>query len=430
MTSLTEVAGGRGTCLFGISVALPGLTLLDSAAPYTSATGGHHRGLVLSWGSFDYRVSDRGGRLNAVESRIRINDADRTLLRIKDGARADEVRGSVVSVYLMAPGTASSGWDSIFVGTLTKLSFPEPFVAELTLRVNNQQLQRIRPDGWKLTRKAFPNASAAALDQYAPVLYGTHDASYTQTGPGLVPCACVDTLQFKYMVCAGKAKSVTRVYSDGVQVSGGSYSSGYSTIDGRSYTLITFTSDRGTQEITCDATGYESVGDGSGTLITNPATQWAHRLTNFCLGDYMTGAWLSTNALIDSTTLTAAETYFTSLGALGSDYDAEKRTGDDVVARFCNSWRMRCGWTFAGKIAVGWENLAASIYGGTRLRWYRDETGPFSLVDEDFTVTNRIVVNQAHSASQSKYLTSFSVVDASFSADTPDSLDLELSEAR
>jgi len=137
------------------------------------------------------------------------------------------------------------------------------------------------------------------------VLYGIHDSTGMQQGPGLVPTIYVDTVQFRYLVCAGKAKSIDYVYVDGVQTGSG-WSTSYVTVHGRIYTLIDFTTDQGTAEITCDANGYEAVGDGSGAVITNPATQWAHRLSNFVLGDYMTGSWLSTNALIDSTTLSAA----------------------------------------------------------------------------------------------------------------------------
>jgi hypothetical protein len=303
-------------------------------------------------------------------------------------------------------------------------------VAEIVMRVNDDALQRLSPrGGWVLNRVAWPNAKAEVFDKVAPVLYGQHDASGMQTGPGLIPCPYVDTIEFRYLVCAGKAKAVDRVYVDGLETGSG-WATEYITKNGRIYTCVNFTTDQGDAEVTVDAQGYEAVGDGSGALITNPATQWAHWLTNFVLGDYMTGAWLSTNALIDSTTLTAAEAYLTSLSARGSAYSDERQTGHDVVARFCNSWRMRSWWTLEGKVAIGYENIFAQPYTGTRLRWYKDELGKFSLVEDDWQVTSRITVRQAKSASQGSYLTTFEVQDASVSSDTQDALDLDWSESK
>lgn len=429
-TTLDALAGNRGTPLIGLSVAWPNSnTIRYSSAPFTSATGGHYNGRVLSWGSLDYQISDRSGRLPSVETRVQIDDTSREIARIVSGVYADSVRGSAATIYLGASTVGSSSWDTLFAGKVVKVGFPSPFVAELTLRVADDQLQRQSPrGGWALTRTQWPNAKAEVFDKVAPVLYGIHDASNVQTGPGLIPTLYVDTVGFRYLVCAGKAKSIDRVYVDGVQTGSG-WSTSYVTVSGRIYTLVDFTTDQGDSEITVDAHGYESVGDGSGSTITNPATQWAHRLTNFVLGDYMTGSWLSTNALIDSTTLSAAESYFTSLGAKSSFYDADLRTGHDITAQFCNSWRMRAWWTMAGKVATGYENPFASVYAGTRWRWYRDELGPLSLEENDWQVTSRIVVRQAYSSSQGSYLATLEVTDPSISAETQESLDLEWSDA-
>ena len=425
MGSLSEVAGGRGSGLFGITVSFPGsYTLRDALAPYTSVSGGHFRGLVKSWSPFRYAVSERGGRLPSVEGSVRINDHGRTLLALKDGQYASTVRGSSASVYWMAPGTASSSWDPLFVGIVTKLSFPEPFVAEIALRVDDRRLKRRQSDKWKLTRQTFPNGKAEIFDKWAPVLYGAWDASNVQTGPGLLPTLYCDTVRFRYLLCAGKAKSVTRAYADGVEVSG--WSTQYITANGRTYTVIEFSADQGDAVITCDAEGYATTAGGA-TLMTNAASQFAHRMTHFVLGDWDgVSAYSSTSSLIDSTTLAATVTYLDALSAPGRDYDADGSTGDDVIAKFMQSFRLECGWTYSGTIAIGWEDLAAEIYSGQRFRWYRDEMGAFSLVDEDFSTVSRLNVNTNRSPSQGAYLDSFAVVDASVSSDTPGTLDLEL----
>jgi hypothetical protein len=248
----------------------------------------------------------------------------------------------------------------------------------------------------------------------------------------MAKCYLVDTVASVYLVCAGKAKSVDRVYVDGVQTSGGNYSVSYTTIGGRAYTIVTFTSSAPTvlQTVTCDAQGVEPVGDASGAYIYNPATAWAHRLTNHVLGDSLGLSWSSTNALIDSTYLTAAEAYFTALGARSSCQDDQRRTGKDITASYCKSFGMRSFWTRSGKIAMSYENIFATPYGGYRLRWYRDELGEFSLVEDDYKVASRIVLRQSHSAALDSYLATLEMVDASVTSDTQDSIDLEMSEAR
>jgi len=431
---IDAIAGGRGDVALGLSVSLPGSTQLLSSASFTSATGGSYVGKVLSWGSLSYDVSDRGGRLNAVEARVQVDDSERTIARIVAGSSSDSVRGSTAVIYVTTPTVASSSWFTLFAGKVSRISFPSPFVAEITLRVADDQLQRTSPrGGWALTRQSWPNAKAEiCAGGFPPVLYGTHDASYTQTGPGLVPTLYADTVLFRYIVCAGKAKSLTRVYVDGAQVAGATYGSAfdYVTKNGRLYSCITFTSDQGDAEVTCDAEGYATT-YGGGTLMTNPATQWAHRLSNFVLADWTGGAaYESTSSLIDSTTLSAAETYFTALGARGSDYDAERRTGMDIISRFCTSWRMLSWWTYAGKVGIGYENPFATPYTGTRLRWYRDEVAPFALEEQDHRIMSRILVKQAKSASQGSYLSTLEVVDASVTDDTQEALDLELSESK
>lgn len=428
--TLSTISGGRATAFGALTVSFPGSTLKMSTVPFTSATGGHYTARVLSWGGINYSISDRSGRLNSVEVRVLVSDTDRSIARIYAGTSSESVRGSVATIKLASPLVASSSWTTLFSGVVVKVSFPRPFEAEIVMRTADDQFQRVSPrGGWVMSRVSWPNAKAEVFDKVAPCLYGVHDASTMQTGPGLVPALYVDTIEFRYLVCAGKAKSIDRVYVDGIQTGSG-WATEYVTRGGRIYTCINFTTDQTDAEITCDANGYESVGDGSGSTITNPATQWAHRLTNFVLGDYMTGSWLSTNSLIDSTYLTSAESYMTSLGAKGSDYDDQRRTGHDITARYCTSFRMRAWWTLSGTVATEYENIFSAPYGGTRWRWYRDEMGPFSLAEDDHQVSSRIVGRHIRSASQGSYLSTLEVMDASVSNDTQEALDLELSEAK
>ena len=76
-----------------------------------------------------------------------------------------------------------------------------------------------------------------------------------------------------------------------------------------------------------------------------------------------------------------------------------------------------------------YENIFSAPYGGYRLRWYRDELGVFSMVEDDYQVLNRLALKSTRSASQDSYLAAIEFVDASVTSEIQDALDLEMSEA-
>lgn len=428
---LDAVDGGRGVLVPGVSIAFPGGTMRFASASFSSVTGSHYTGKVLNWGAINCQRSDRGGQLSAVETRVLVDDTDRSVARVHAGASAGSVRGVAATIYLMTPDVASASSMVIFTGVVTKVSFPSPFVAEITMRTNDDQLQRKSPrGGWALNRQNWPNADPQVYGKVAPITYGTHDSSKFQTTPGLIPTLLVDKVTFRYLVCAGKAKSITRVFVAGVATPTG-WTTEYVTRNGRIYTCLNFTADQGDAEVTCDLVGFEDVGDGSGAVISGPATQWAHWISNFVLGDYTSGAWAAHNALIDSTALSTLETRLVGIGATGAHYVADPLTGIEITARFCNTFKLRAWWTYAGKIAVAKDDPHVSdVYGGTRWRYYRDETAPFSFRDDDFQRKTRTVARSAYSASQGSYLQTLEVVgDAGATTELQDFQDMPWSAA-
>jgi hypothetical protein len=56
----------------------------------------------------------------------------------------------------------------------------------------------------------------------------------------------------------------------------------------------------GEKKLTLNLRGIESVGDGTGTLITDIHLQYRHMMQNWVLGDYQSGSWLSTPTYSDS----------------------------------------------------------------------------------------------------------------------------------
>lgn len=84
--------------MWGLSISFPGSTQRLSNHPFTSATGGHFDGKVKSWGGLNYRISDRGGRLPAVETRVLVWDTDRVINRLVSGVNANSIRGSAATI--------------------------------------------------------------------------------------------------------------------------------------------------------------------------------------------------------------------------------------------------------------------------------------------------------------------------------------------
>ena len=449
---LDAIVGGRGNVAVGMLINWASTTVVGySLAPFNSVTTGYFNGRVMSFGSLRYEMSDRDGRLPAIETTVLIQDDDRAIQILKTGVLAGKIKGSPVSIYLFSPAATSYAAEALFVGVVAKVGFPGAFVAAVTVRIDDDKLTRRGPDGgWAITRKNWPNAAADSFDKIAPVLYGTHDSSYSQATPGLLPTVCVDKLLFRYLVCARKAKTLTRVFANGTQVASSGYGGNastyndgafeYVTVDGRNYSVIRFNTDRTTDVITCDALGYEATGEGSGALMTNPATQWANRMTNFVFGDTMTGNWASTSARIDAATLATAEAYYTSMAPtadMSSDHDAERRTGYEVIAKYLKSDRTRrMWWTRSGKLAQGRIKVERQPYTGIVLRWFKDSMGEFKLREDDFKAKTRILTRTLRSASQGAYLSTLEVVDASFDpayggiGEQQDAWDIELSEAK
>jgi len=424
---IAAIAGGRGIAVWGLRLDLSSLGLDDmlfSTSSYFSAARGQFVGKVKSWGGLTYSVSDRSGSLPGVVTRVMVNDHDRAIQALDSGVHRNRLKGIPVYQYLMTPAVAGDAL-KVFVGVLVSIGWPEPFVAEIEMKCNDEQLQMLTPNGgWVISRTNWPNALPEHFGKPAPILYGRYDASLFQAAPGLIPTLLVDTVTHRHLISAGVPKSVIRVYVASVVVTTGFSVETLVRPDGRTYTVVKFAA-APAGEVTVDVEGYEAVGDGSGALITNPATQWAHRMSNFVLADWTGGAWLSTHSLVDSASVAANAAIFGLMGAKGRDYDDEMRTGDDVIARFCKSWRWHCGWTLLGTIATARARVEGVQYVGDTWRWH-DEMGPFVLDRETFKTPGRILAQQSFSPSQNAYLSSLEVQDPGIAGDVQDAIDFPL----
>lgn len=412
-------------------LAFPGSTVKLSFGGYSALGVGHYDAKLLAMSPIAYQESDRSGTVPALEMTIDVADQDGSLQAIIEGTSANEIRGSSAVVYMAAKDSTinQSKWFTAFTGMVAKPSYPGARVVRFTLRTDDIRFQRKLLQGWRITRATWPLAKAEVMGKVAPVIYGEHSAANHQTGPGLIPTHYVDDVAFRYLVCAGKPKSIDRVYKDDVQVGAG-WSVEYLTRGGRVWTVIKFTTDQGTGVITVDLHGVETVGDGSGTMITNQALQHAHLLSNFCFADWTSGNWLSTHARVDSSLTGAIADFLTARAAEGSLVVADDRTGASVIAALCNEESIYARWTNLGKIAFGVDGVFVDTYAAETLDWYSDDVGELPIAEDDIDTTSGITIQHVPSFSQGTFLSSFSVDDLSAPETAPDSLDMTTSAAK
>jgi len=317
---------------------------------------------VVSWGgSIERGVSPTESGLDlSNDVDVLLNDHDQAITTILEGAARNSVRGATAVIYLASRNVGPGDWLTLYSGRIETYSQPSPLLWSFRLAPHDQPLRRESVPKPKILVSDWPTAALAARDLPAPILYGRVSSS-NGTNDGAVACHYVDSVGFRYLVCAGRAKAVETVYKDGVSVAAANYAITYPVVNGRLYTVIDFTATQGTSTITCDAQGYDSVGDGSGTLITDPAAIAKHLLVNWIYGDWQNGAWLSdSTAPVDVTSF--GTTFFSTRGYEASVYVATKRRGVDVLNDLLKSFEAKACWTAAGTITLKVEDFTSWSY--------------------------------------------------------------------
>lgn len=382
---------------------------------------------VISWGGSISRgvsLTETGLDLaNDVE--VLLDDTDRALTTILEGASRHSVRGATAVIYLASRNVSSGDWLTLYSGRVETYGQPSPLVWSVRLSPQDLPLRRESIPKVKILVSDWPTASLAVRDSPVPILYGRVSSS-NGSNDGALTCFLVDSSGFRYLVCAGRAKAIDAVYKDGVIVSASNYTVTYPVVNGRTYTLIDFTSTQGSSAITCDAQGYDSVGDGTGTLLTDPAVVAKHLLVNWIYGDWMTGAWLSdSTAPVDTTSF--GTTFFSDRGYQASVYISTKRRGVDVLNDLLKSFEAKACWTPDGKIALKVEDFTAWSY-ATDLVLREDELGGWDLSYPVAQLVDRIEMKYA-STPTAGYTQRLAVSDLGTGEQAPEEIELPYSPA-
>lgn len=403
-----------------LTVSFPGGSKRVSSVAIASATLGMFEPRVLRWDTLRRGVAERTNGLESVDFSVDVADTDRYFSGLLAGANGYGVRGSAFTLQLVSPNVIPADWFTLFAGILADWEQPRPLVWTWKFRPNDLALERPFPKT-KISATDWPNAERDARGLYPNLPYGKITSNLLG---GAIRCPLVDITGCRYLVCAGWAKSVTTVFADGLATSG--YSITHPLVGGRVYTVIDFTTTQGEAEITADIDGYETVGDGTGTLIENPADQLLHFLVNFVWGDYKTGAWLSSStAPVDTTLFTAAAAFLTARGYKGSRVlggRSEPQQGLAALEQWCASVQACPFWRNNGKLAVKFPNPAASPYPAAVID--SAQMNLDGLVYSSQDLVDRVAVSYLFDHVQEQFTQTLEVRDPGLPHEIGDSLEL------
>lgn len=383
----------------------------------------------LSWGGAEvpigFGLQDTALDFPSLQVMIDDREAPHALTRLIEGANRNFVRGAAASIILASPNVAAASWFTGLAGQIDTFSQPAPWMWSLTIGSRAQPLKRESVPKAKITAADWPSSPVASRDLYAPIIYG-RITSASATNNGAVPAIYVDRSGFVYLLAAGWLKSVDTVYKDGAPLAASAYAITHPIVNGRRYTCVDFSTDQGTSAITADVQGYETVGDGSGTLITDPATIAKHVLVNWVYGNYKTGAWLlDSSAPVDTTSF--GTTFFSDRGYSHSVYIDKLRRGKDVLNDLTKSMGARACWTSDGKVALKVLDWTSFAYVADPQILRRADIAGWDLKYPIGDLIDALEGKFARSPSGNQYNQTLTVKDLNTAEDAPDAIELPYS---
>lgn len=411
--------------LFEFEVGGSSYRFSDASRP---SAAGLYDGRIVSWGGSLARGVDPFETLLAIPQgpSPTIEDSSRRLTTLLYGPLRHQVRRAPATITLASPNVDPGDWYS-WSYIIETTPQPSQLLWSFQLGLDALALKR---DGAlpkaTISVSDWPAAPVEVRDLPMPILYG-HISSENGANNGAVTCYLVDATGFRYLVCAGRALAIDTVYKDGVPVAASSYSISYPIVNGRQVTLIDFTATQGSSTITCDAQGYDTVGDGTGTLIEDPAAVIQHLLVNWIYGDWRSGPWLSTSsAPVDTTSF--GTTFFSDRGYKASVYiGGTKRQGLTILNELLKSFEARACWTPEGKIALVVEDFTSWSYATAQVLREKDCTD-WSLLFPVAQIVDEIEARWAQTPTAG-YTERLNVKDLGTGEGAPDEIELPYSPA-
>jgi IPT/TIG domain len=223
-----------------------------------------------------------------------------------------------------------------------------------------------------------------------PIIYGLIAGPGGQCPAIYVGTQTIGGTPYRKFLLAGHAvKSIDAIYYDHVQQTiatvagvGGDWlipgyagwtaafgATPYEDINGHRYTVVygkgtaadtaagyvEVTSTEKVVPVSFDVQGIESVGDGSGGLITDLLQQYLHCMTNWVLQSYETGLWLSIPTFVDEPSIPVLNR----VSFYAAQAEANRRTANGYRGDFILGWSAWDGKTLLGGTQVTVRDLVA-----------------------------------------------------------------------
>ena len=423
---------GAGTpeIFVAFDLVLPGGTKKYSNVGVSSAVRGKYDARVESFGTIPREVSELDNQLSPIEMNVTILDTDRDFA-MEVGSYRGSIRGSRATIRIVSPNVSDGDSFLAFDGVLDSYTQPEPMKWELKLIADDRPLRLGKVPKTAITQADWPAAHGDAIGQYLGPIYGVHNSNGTGNA-GSVPALYVDTVDHTYAWMLG-AGTATTVYSAGVGMLTTSYTSTTTTINGKLWSIVTFTSDQGDNEITLDVEGLTDQPDGTGTLITNPVEQLKHFLVNFVWNDWRSGAYYE-----ESTAPLAVESFnrtaelLNAFGHRGSKRYAgtEQLNALDALNEWLDSHEIKAFWTNQCKLAVRpIDHRTQRLYFDTQVLKGSELALSFSRIFDPTNIVQKVSTQYIYNEAAAKYSQTLEVSDLSVNEDVTVSRALPWSEA-
>lgn len=315
----------------------------------------HEHVIEGGWGGLPRSVDIRGSNLQGTETTVVISDTDRSFANEVARYRRS-LRTSAATIRLVSPNVDDADAFVAFSGILDSWAQTSEMNWELHLRPDDFPLQYGVAPKCAITRQDWPNSRDDVVGTFIPIIYGIHDSTGV-SGAGMLPAYYVDMVNFRYLVGLGVMKAVRAVYVDGAVASTSDYAVTNIIVNGKTLTMIDFTSDQGDEAVvTVDVEGLTEDGTTSGDLLLNPAEQKAHFLANFVWNDWRHGDFHDpADEPIDTASFDAVgDDFLNDMGHEGSRWigGASQVRALEEIQTFLASEGLHAFWKNNGSLAL------------------------------------------------------------------------------
>jgi hypothetical protein len=415
-----------------VTFAMPDGTFKRMArAPYGLECEGSYSypGLVTEFDVFEVACDFGTFSMDTGSKKLSFTDTDEWFSSLD--AVGEPLAGIVVTTQLAGKYVPVGDWFTLHQGTINpKWSVTPGGECSVTLDSSSAWLDT--PMGHAVTEANFPDAPASSIGKLAPTVLGIWDAC-TGGGAGavtLVPLSSDGTVWGTF----GWLYSIERVFAEKTPKLPATYTLSHPKVNAEQWTILTFSPPLSpvTAVVTIDCSGYESVGDGTGSMIYDPMAQLVWRLANLC--------WAQTNALwadgsaapidLASAALVTARHATLCVGGpyrgtrlIAGDSMDSAPTGRQELESFCKQFHAAGFFDYDGKVHFVVENAHETAYVATE-PIVESDVDDYSFEKADWRSCRRVDVQ--YGAQAGGQTVTLSILDPSGDMPGTETLSLDL----